>query len=145
MTSAGRNGRNVPADIPGFLVEILNLKPTDEVIVCGLLHRVILIVARFRLEQIRDAITVSADVRKALRGWELLVMTKEELESRIDQAVTQFCGLESISNELGEAFIGEGIFDADDLKAFGVDAIARHFGVSTTLAQRIVLDADSIQ
>jgi len=57
-----------------------------------------------------------AEVRlgSKLCGWDIEIMTREELDEQIEQAVTGYSSLEGVEPELAERLVGEGFLSYDD-------------------------------
>jgi N utilization substance protein A len=48
-------------------------------------------------------------------GWDIEIMTQEELEKQIEKAVAGFCQIEGITEDLANQLVGEGYLSYDDL------------------------------
>ncbi|MDR3182984.1 MAG: transcription termination factor NusA [Planctomycetaceae bacterium] len=93
------------------------LRPADieEVILCSMLGRAVVLVQQ---EQRSLAIGRNGqNVRLAskLVGWDVEIMTREELESDLEKAIEGFTLIEGIEPELADKLVGEGFMSFDDL------------------------------
>jgi N utilization substance protein A len=93
------------------------LRPADieEVILCSMLGRAVVLVKQ---EQRSLAIGRNGqNVRLAskLVGWDVEIMTREELEADLEKAIEGFMLIEGVASELADKLVGEGFMSFDDL------------------------------
>ena len=55
--------------------------------------------------------------------WDIELMTREELDEQIEQAVMGFSSLEGMDDELAEKLVGEGFLSYDDLSVIEPDVL----------------------
>ena len=123
------------------------LKPAevekDEVILCQMLGKAIVLV---REEQLSLAIGKRGqNVRLAskLCGWDIEIMTREELDDEIDRAVTGFSSLEGVEPELAEKLVGEGFLSYEELSTIEPDDLMEMGGLSEEQVDVIIKQADA--
>ena len=87
----------------------------DEVILCQMLGRAIVLVREDQLSLAIGKRGQNVRLASKLCGWDIEIMTQEELETQIDRAVQGFCSLDGCSEELANRLVGEGYLSYDDL------------------------------
>ena len=111
----------------------------DEVMLCQLLGRAIVLV---REDQLSLAIgRRGQNVRLASKrvGWDIEIMTSEELDELIEKAVVGFTRIEGIDTGLAEKLVEQGILSYDDLSVMEiVDLVNTIEGLDDELAVSIV-------
>jgi transcription termination/antitermination protein NusA len=78
-----------------------------------------------------------------LCGWDIEIMTREELEEQIDRAVGGFGQIDGITDELAEALVGEGFLSYDDLSVIEPDDLMEMGGLTQEVADAIIAQAES--
>jgi N utilization substance protein A len=77
-----------------------------------------------------------------LVGWDIEIMTHDELNESIDRAVGWFTQIPNVSEELVEAFIEEGFLSYDDLTFLEPAQLAELASVTEEQAEEIILFAE---
>jgi len=114
----------------------------EDVILCPMLGRVIVLV---RDDQLSLAIGKKGqNVRLAskLVGWDIEVMTQEELDEQLERSVGAFCQIEQITEELAESLVSQGFFSFEDLSVIEPDHLEELSGLSAADCHSIVERAD---
>lgn len=93
------------------------LKPAEveEVILCSMLGRAVVLV---KPEQRSLAIgRKGQNVRLGSRlcGWDIEIMTRDELDEQLSKVLTGFAEIEGVSPDLADRLVGEGFLSFDDL------------------------------
>jgi hypothetical protein len=127
-----------PGEIELFLRQTLSLKSADEVIVCRLVRRAFVLVAETRLTQVERTINAQREIRNRLGEFEICVMTRHELESRIERAIVRFESFADIKDQLPSELVGEGLFSAVDIVVLGANGLARAFGLPSAAATEAI-------
>jgi N utilization substance protein A len=93
------------------------LKPAEveEVILCQMLGRAIVLVKEEHLSLAIGKRGQNVRLASKLVGWDIEIMTQEELEKQIEKAVAGFCQIEGITEDLANQLVGEGYLSYDDL------------------------------
>ncbi len=115
----------------------------EDVILCPMLGRVIVLV---RDDQLSLAIGKKGqNVRLAskLVGWDIEVMTREELDEQLDRSVTAFANVPHVSDELAEALVSQGFFSYEDLSVIEPDQLLELSGLTQEQCDEIVEYADA--
>ena len=115
----------------------------DEVILCRMMGRAIVLV---RDDQLSLAIGKRGqNVRLASRlcGWDIEIMTQAELEQQIDRAVQGFSSLEGVDEELANRLVGEGYLSYDDLSVIEPDDLMEMGSLTAEQVDKIVEEAEA--
>ncbi|MCS7306581.1 MAG: transcription termination factor NusA [Thermoguttaceae bacterium] len=129
-------------DMQKMVPNALQPAEVEEVILCPMLGRAIALV---REEQLSLAIGKRGqNVRLAskLCGWDIEIMTQQELDRRIEKAIADFTSLEGISEELAERLIGEGFLTYDDLSVIEPSALMAMGNLSEAQVAQIIQQAE---
>lgn len=152
----GTRIKNITDELGGERIEIVRwsddpqelianaLQPAEveEVILCGMLGRAIALV---REDQRSLAIGRNGqNVRLAskLSGWDIEIMTREELDARLDSAIAAFSSLPGVSEELAERLVAEGYFTYDDLSVMEPSDLAQLAEMSEEEVLKIIAEAE---
>jgi transcription termination/antitermination protein NusA len=114
----------------------------EDVILCPMLGRVIVLV---RDDQLSLAIGKKGqNVRLAskLVGWDIEVMTREELDEQLDRSVGAFSQVPHVTEELAEALVSQGFFSFEDLSVIEPDQLLELSGLTEEQCDEIVAFAD---
>lgn len=114
----------------------------EDVILCPMLGRVIVLV---RDDQLSLAIGKKGqNVRLAskLVGWDIEVMTQDELDDQLERSVAAFGQIPGITDDLAESLVSQGFFSFDDLSVIEPDHLQELSGYSPEECDRIVEHAE---
>ncbi len=114
----------------------------DEVILCQMLGRAIVLVREDQLSLAIGKRGQNVRLGSKLCGWDIEIMTQEELEQQIDKAVTGFCVIKDIDAELANRLVGEGYLSYDDLSVIEPDDLMEMGGLTAEQVDQIVEKAD---
>ena len=115
----------------------------DEVLLCDMIGRAIVLV---RDDQLSLAIgRKGQNVRLAskLCGWDIEIMTADELDDQIERAVTGFSALEGLSEELAQALVEQGYLSYDDLSVIEPDDLMELGDLTAEQVDAIVVQAET--
>ena len=132
------------ADPLTMIPNALQPAEVDEVILCRMMGRAIVLV---REDQLSLAIGKRGqNVRLASRlcNWDIEIMTQSELEQQIDKAVQGFCTLEGVDDELANKLVGEGYLSYDDLSVIEPSDLMEMGGISEAQVDAIVEQAEQL-
>jgi N utilization substance protein A len=116
----------------------------DEVILCQMMGRAIVLV---REDQLSLAIGKRGqNVRLASRlcNWDIEIMTQAELEKQIDRAVQGFCKIEGVNEDLANQLVGEGYLSYDDLSVIEPEDLMQMGELSEEQVDAIVTRAEEL-
>jgi len=78
-----------------------------------------------------------------LSGWDIEIMTQEELAESIDRAVQGFSEIDGIEVELAERLVEEGFLSYDDLTIIEPDALMEMGGMTAEQVDHVVQQAET--
>jgi transcription termination/antitermination protein NusA len=87
----------------------------DEVILCNMLGKAIVLVREDQLSLAIGRRGQNVRLGSKLCGWDIEIMTREELDSSIEQAIAGFSTIEGVDDALAEKLVGEGFLTYDEL------------------------------
>lgn len=127
-----------------FVRQALKPAEVDEVILCGVLGRAIVLVADDQLSLAIGRRGQNVRLASKLVGWDIEIMTRDELNEQIDQAVTGFSAIEGIDPELSERLVGEGFLTYDDLEVIEPDLLQEMGDLSEEKVAAIIEQAEEL-
>jgi N utilization substance protein A len=130
-------------DMQVLIPNALQPSTTEEVILCQMLGRAIVLVQEDQLSLAIGRRGQNVRLASKLCGWDIEIMTREELDEQIEQAVMGFSSLEGVEPELAEKLVGEGFLSYDDLSVIEPDALMEMGGLSQEVVDKIVLQAEA--
>ena len=115
----------------------------DEVMLCHLLGRAIVLVRDDQLSLAIGRRGQNVRLASKLVGWDIEIMTAEELDEVIDKAVKAFEKIDGVETELAERLVEQGILSYDDLSVMEIaDLVNTIEGLSEEQATEIVARAE---
>jgi N utilization substance protein A len=114
----------------------------EEVILCQMLGRAIVLVREDQLSLAIGRRGQNVRLASKLCGWDIEIMTREELDEQIERAVGGFSALEGMDDALAEKLVGEGFLSYDDLSVIEPDALMEMGGLTAEQVDAIVLQAE---
>ena len=110
-------------DMQVLIPNALQPAEVDEVILCKMMGRAIVLVLEDQLSLAIGRRGQNVRLGSKLCKWDIEIMTREELEEQIERAVMAFSEIEGINDELAEMLVGEGFLSYDDLSVIEPDAM----------------------
>lgn len=114
----------------------------EDVILCPMLGRVIVLVRDDQLSLAIGKRGQNVRLASKLVGWDIEVMTRDELDEQLDRSVQAFSQIEQVSEELAENLVSQGFFSFDDLSVIEPDQLAELGGLSEADCDAIIAYAD---
>lgn len=96
----------------------------EDVILCPMLGRVIVLVRDDQLSLAIGKRGQNVRLASKLVGWDIEVMTQEELDEQLERAVQAFSEVPGCSAELAENLVAQGFLSFDDLSIIEPDQLA---------------------
>ena len=115
----------------------------DEVILCQEIGRAIVLVREDQLSLAIGKRGQNVRLASKLCGWDIEIMTQEELEQQIERAVAGFSLLEGVSEDLANMLVGEGYLSYDDLSVIEPDFLMGLGEISAEQVDAIVEQAEA--
>ncbi len=114
----------------------------DEVILCAMMGRAIVLVREDQLSLAIGKRGQNVRLGSKLCGWDIEIMTQTELESQIDRAVRGFCEIDGVDEDLANRLVGEGYLSYDDLEVIEPSNLMEMGDLTEEDVDRIVEQAE---
>ncbi|NOY40842.1 MAG: transcription termination factor NusA [Planctomycetes bacterium] len=153
----GNRIKNIVDELSGERIDIVRwddnleilipnaLQPAEveQVILCKMLGRAIVLVREDQLSLAIGRRGQNVRLASKLSGWDIEIMTQDELAESIDRAVQGFSSLDGLEVELAERLVEEGFLSYDDLSIIEPDALIEMGGLSAEQVDTIVEQAEA--
>src|SRR3954447_23791662 len=117
----------------------------DEVMLCQLLGRAIVLVREDQLSLAIGRRGQNVRLASKLVGWDIEIMTSEELDELIEKAVGAFTKIDGCDTELAEKLVEQGILSYDDLSVMEIsDLVNTIDGLTEDQTMEIVSRAETL-
>jgi len=152
----GNRIKNIVDELAGERIDIVRwdddpqtlipnaLQPAEieEVILCQMMGRAIVLVREDQLSLAIGRRGQNVRLASKLCGWDIEIMTREELEEQIERAVIGFSEIEGVTDELAERLVGEGFLSYDDLSVIEPDDLMEMGGLTAEQVEAITTVAE---
>jgi N utilization substance protein A len=153
----GNRIKNIVDELAGERIDIVRwddnlevlipnaLQPAEveQVILCKMLGRAIVLVREDQLSLAIGRRGQNVRLASKLSGWDIEIMTQEELAESIDRAVSGYSSIEGVELELAEKLVEEGFLSYDDLSIIEPDSLMEMGGLTEEQASRIIEQAEA--
>jgi N utilization substance protein A len=112
------------------------------VILCQMIGKAIVLVREDQLSLAIGRRGQNVRLGSKLSGWDIEIMTREELDSEIERAVAGFSELDGLEPSLAERLVGEGFLTYDELSVIEPDAMMAMGNLTEEQVQHIVDQAE---
>ena len=130
-------------DDPEVLIpNALQPAEVDQVLLCDMIGRAIVLVREDQLSLAIGRRGQNVRLGSKLSGWDIEIMTAEELEEQIERAVAGFSIIEGVSEELAQALVEQGYLSYDDLSVMEPDALMEMGGLEASVVDAIIQEAE---
>lgn len=129
-------------DLQVLVPNALQPAEVDEVILCQMLGRGIVLVREDQLSLAIGRRGQNVRLASKLCGWDIEIMTREELDQQIERAVTGFSSIPGLDESVAEKLVGEGFLSYDDLSVIEPDDLMEMGGISAETVDQIVAEAE---
>lgn len=130
------------SDMLVFIPRALQPAVVDEVILCAMLGRAIVLVQKDQRSLAIGRKGQNVRLASKLSGWDIEIMLREELETLLTTALEQFSSIEGVDRDLADRLVGEGFLSYDDLSIIEPDDLMEMGGLSAETADAIVAVAE---
>ena len=130
-------------DLMVLIPNALQPAEVEEVILCEMIGRAIVMVGEDQLSLAIGRRGQNVRLASKLSGWDIEIMTREELEETIERAVNGYCELPHVEAGLSEQLVGEGYLSYDDLSVIEPDILMEMGGLTEEQVNEIVEVAES--
>ncbi len=152
----GARSRNVTEELNGERVDVVPwcedparfiqsaLRPAvvDEVILCPMIGRAIVLVQRDQRSLAIGRRGQNVRLAAKLCEWDVDVMTRDELDEMLAKAMEAFVQIDGVTQDLADQLVGEGFLSYDDLSLIEIADLVELGGVSEDEAQAIADEAE---
>lgn len=114
----------------------------DEVILCRMMGRAIVLVREDQLSLAIGKRGQNVRLASKLCGWDIEIMTQEELEKQIERAVAGFSRITGVTEDLANQLVGEGYLSYDDLSVIEPEDLMAMADLSSEQVDQIVEQAE---
>jgi N utilization substance protein A len=129
-------------DLQVLIPNALQPAEVEEVILCQMLGRAIVLVREDQLSLAIGRRGQNVRLASKLCGWDIEIMTREELDEQIEKAVMGYSELDGVDESLAEKLVGEGFLSYDDLSVIEPDALMEMGGLTEEQALHIADQAE---
>ncbi len=131
------------SDDPEVLIpNALQPAEVDQVLLCDMIGRAIVLVREDQLSLAIGRRGQNVRLASKLCGWDIEIMTPEELDEQIERAVAGFSELDGVNEELAQALVEQGYLSYDDLSVIEPDALMEMGGLTAEQVDQIVEQAE---
>jgi N utilization substance protein A len=130
-------------DMQVLIPNALQPAEVDEVILCKMMGRAIVLVREDQLSLAIGRRGQNVRLASKLCGWDIEIMTQDELQEQIESAVAGFASIEGVNDELAERLVGEGFLSYDDLSVIEPEDLMEMGGLSEEMVERIIEQAEA--
>lgn len=116
----------------------------EEVILCQLLGRAIVLVKEDQLSLAIGKWGQNVRLASKLCGWDIEIMTQDELEKQIEKAVAGFSAIAGVNDELANRLVENGYLSYDDLSVIEPEDLAEMGGLTDEQVETIVEQAEQL-
>jgi N utilization substance protein A len=131
------------SDDPEVLIpNALQPAEVEQVLLCDMIGRAIVLVKEDQLSLAIGRRGQNVRLASKLCGWDIEIMTAEELDEQIDRAVVGFSELEGMTEELAQALVEQGYLSYDDLSVIEPDAMQEMGNMTEEQVNTIIEQAE---
>src|SRR3954453_2102823 len=116
----------------------------DQVLLCNMLGRAIVLVREDQLSLAIGRKGQNVRLASKLCGWDIEIMTNEELEQQIERAVAGFMQIEGMTEELAQRLVEQGYLSYDDLSVIEPDDLMEMGSMTEEQVNAIVAQAETL-
>jgi N utilization substance protein A len=125
-----------------FIQSALKPAAVDEVILCPMLGRAIVLVQRDQRSLAIGRRGQNVRLASKLCGWDVDIMTRDELDEMLAKAMEAFVQIEGVTRDLADQLVGEGVLSYDDLSIVETDDLVELGGLTEEQAIAISDEAE---
>jgi transcription termination/antitermination protein NusA len=130
-------------DLEDLIPNALQPAEVEQVILCKMLGRAIVLVREDQLSLAIGRRGQNVRLASKLSGWDIEIMTQDELAESIERAIGGFSELTGVEVSLAEKLVEQGFLSYDDLSIIEPDDLVRMGDLTQDLADTIVEEAEA--
>ncbi len=132
------------SDDPEVLIpNALQPAEVEQVLLCDMIGRAIVLVREDQLSLAIGRRGQNVRLASKLSGWDIEIMTANELEDQIERAVAGFAELDGMTEDLAQQLVEQGYLSYDDLSVIEPDAMMEMGGMTEDQVNAIVTEAEN--
>jgi N utilization substance protein A len=129
-------------DLQVLVPNALQPAEIDEVILCQMLGRAIVLVREDQLSLAIGRRGQNVRLASKLCGWDIEIMTREELDQQIERAIAGFASIDGLDESVAERLVGEGFLSYDDLSVIEPEDLMEMGELTAEAVDTIVSQAE---
>jgi transcription termination/antitermination protein NusA len=129
-------------DPKALITNALQPAEVDQVLLCDMIGRAIVLVREDQLSLAIGRKGQNVRLASKLCGWDIEIMTEEELDEQIERAVAGFSQIEGIQEEVAQRLVEQGYLSYDDLSVIEPDDLMEMGGLTAEQVDYIVEQAE---
>jgi N utilization substance protein A len=114
----------------------------EDVILCQMLGRVLVLVPEDQLSLAIGRRGQNVRLASKLVGWDIEIMTRDELNEQLDKSVEAFSRIPGAPDELAENLVAQGFFSFDDLSVIEPDQLMELSGLELEQCEPMIAFAE---
>lgn len=130
-------------DLEVLIPNALQPAEVEQVILCKMLGRAIVLVKEDQLSLAIGRRGQNVRLASKLCGWDIEIMTEDELNENIERAMAGFCEIEGVDPDTSQRLVEEGYLSYDDLSVIEPDALMEMGGLTAEQVDAIVAQAEA--
>jgi transcription termination/antitermination protein NusA len=152
----GNRIKNITSELAGERIDIVRwsddplvlipnaLQPAEveQVLLCDMIGRAIALVNEEQLSQAIGRYGQNVRLASKLCGWDIEIMTADELEEQIDRAIKGFMEIDGMTDDLAQRLVEQGYLSYDDLSVIEPDALQQMGELTEEQVESIVDQAE---
>jgi transcription termination/antitermination protein NusA len=152
----GNRIKNITSELAGERIDIVRwsddplvlipnaLQPAEveQVLLCDMIGRAIALVSEEQLSQAIGRYGQNVRLASKLCGWDIEIMTADELEEQIDRAIKGFMEIDGMTDDLAQRLVEQGYLSYDDLSVIEPDALQQMGDLTEEQVESIVDQAE---
>lgn len=131
-------------DMQVLIPNALQPAEVEEVILCQMLGRAIVLVREDQLSLAIGRRGQNVRLGSKLCGWDIEIMTREELEEQLERALVGYASIDGVTEDLADRLVGEGFLSYDDLSVIEPDDLQAMGDLTEEQVQHIVEQAEAL-
>ena len=129
-------------DLQVYIPNALRPAEVEEVILCQMLGRAVVLVKQDQRSLAIGRKGQNVRLASKLVGWDVEIMTREELEADLEKAVEGYGLIEGITPDLADRLVGEGFLSFDDLSIIEPNDLMQMGDLTEEAANAIIEQAE---
>ena len=129
-------------DMQVYIPNALRPAEVEEVILCSMLGRAVVLVKQDQRSLAIGRKGQNVRLASKLVGWDVEIMTREELEADLDKATEGYMLINGMTHELADRLVGEGFLSFDDLSIIEPNDLIQMGDLTQESAEAIIDQAE---